>query len=441
MHCVARGENGYLRHIKYEDGFWGNWSEFRDIQIVGDPVIVCPLPGVLDLVVQVSGNEILGNRILRRRFTGGVWSAWSDTFGRTRDHIAALVQVDGTTHFLVRGTDNHLYEGVVNLDGTWAPWRDLGGTMLSRPHVIEVRENLLPRPSADAIGPAFAIPAGPYVCTLGMDGRTAARQSLNAVDWGAWAPFADGNAFIARPLIVTWKWGFPTAYPGLPLVEVANAGWIGRTAAEEIQVFAQFWREHEEAGSIVTLDTIGWKTFPPSMATDPIGLTMVDEDGSDRPWGFALKGDGRVHGADLVSPATLHSPIDWQPLFDGPADGEPALLILWERYEDAMLFRVVIVSADGRLQVLCGSNDNILPPFPPQVGPQPSRSRMIFPPPASSLTPGPSITDVASPVVGKTRQRYGHRVPICRTRIECNFARSRSPSAPCRCRCRRSIPH
>src|SRR5262249_42497546 len=148
------------------------------------------------LDVAVRGQ---GGRILHRRFSNGAWRNWLDTQGATNDEMAILVHAS-ETRVLVRGTDDHLYEGAVTVNGEWRPWRDLGGVMRSRPHIAHVAVNALPRP-ANALGPDPAIPAGRYLCAIGADGFTWTRR-LGSVDWDPWTRFADGNARVERPLQV-----------------------------------------------------------------------------------------------------------------------------------------------------------------------------------------------------------------------------------------------
>jgi hypothetical protein len=380
IHCVARGGDRHLHHITYEDGFWGNWDDLGSQLLRGDPVAASPFPQCLDIAVRGQGD-----RIFRRRFASGAWGPWIDTGGTTRDEIAVLVHAS-ETRILHRGTNDHLYEGAILVNGSWRPWRDLGGTMASRPHVALVAENALPKP-ANAFGPDAAIPAGRYVCTLGTDGSTWSRR-LGSTEWGPWVRFADGNARVMRPLHVTWPLGFPFVRQGFPVAQGSQAGWIGRTTGGEIQAYALWWQEHVNPGyvSYVALDAMLWTTIAPSVASDPIGITMLEPFfvGAYSPtpinpitWAFA-RYSGRLLfvGLQLLAPAA--NSLGWSD-FGSEIQGDPAVLVLWERFDDAELLHVLLVDFFGRLRTRCGGYE----PERQRTRPQPSSlplSRIVIDP-------------------------------------------------------------
>jgi hypothetical protein len=371
IHCVARGGNGTLHHITYDDGYWGPWEDLGGPQTTSDPVAASPFANGLDIAVQSAGGNIF-----RRRLNYGSWGPWVDTAGQTKAPMAVLVQAN-ETRFLVRGTDNHLYEGAVALDGTWRPWRDLGGTMQSRPHVAEVVSDMIPKP-LNAFGPNFAVAGGRYLCSLGTDGKTWARR-LGGGDWEPWVHFPDGNAQIERPVLVTWPLGFASVHPGFPVQQGAQAGWIGRTAGGNVQASASWWQEVVLSGyvSYTALQTMPWTTLAPTVYADPVGLIMWEPlDPNDRTapaispttWLFSKLSGGSLVSVALneLAPAPAAG-LTWN-FFDSPIAGDPALLVVWERFDDAPLFHVVDIDTSGRLRSRSGGTFAA----PTRIQPQPS---------------------------------------------------------------------
>ena len=388
IHCVARGSNGNVQHIVYDDGFWGNWENLGGLPIVGDPVAVSPSAGVLDIAVQAASNSVF-----RRRWSNGGWGSWIDTAAQTTDPIATLAW-NNETRFLIRETDARLWEAAISADGTWRPWSNLGGTLRSRPHIAQVPFDVLPDPAG---GGDFAVPAATFVCSLGEDGRTFARQLING-NWAAWFPFWDGNAQIARPLFVTWNLGLSSEENSLagPPGDVSQAGWFGRTEDGLMKASASWWWQ---VGTLYGITTMPWTEVPPvppDDLTDPVGLIMLEplDNGTDpivpTTWAFARSSDKtfKFTARQGLAPA---SPLGWQ-LFAPfgadeslaerhQADGDPALLILWERYEDAPLFHVVLVGSDLTLHASRGGTN----PEPSRIRPQRST------PPAGRLWPRPRL--------------------------------------------------
>jgi hypothetical protein len=371
IHCFARGSDDHLRHIAYDDGYWGEWEDLGD-GLTGDPVAVSPFFGTLDVAVCRQGNEIF-----RRRYRNGAWSEWIDTVGQT-DHAMAAIVHNSESRILVRGTNDALWEGVVAADDSWRWWRSLGGVMRSPPHVARVLADALPKP-ANALGPAVGIPAGTYLCTLGTDGRTYA-QRWGTADWEGWTPFADGSARIARPLHVTWPLGLPFVHQGYPVAEGSQAGWFGHTVTGDEQSYVLWWGEHISSGyvSFVSLDSSGWQTHPlstvPPIATHPVGISMLEPFDEGLPptvptmWAFGRKPDGLLMFTGLSTLAPVGK-IDWR-FFGAPAQGDPALVVMWERFEDAELLHVASIDTNGALQVRSGGHQ----PQPARIQPSPSMS-------------------------------------------------------------------
>jgi Repeat of unknown function (DUF346) len=370
IHCLARGADNHLHHISYDDGFWNQWEDLGGV-LNGDPVAVSPASGILDLAVCGQNNEIY-----LRRLNADVWSDWIDTAGVTNDPITGIKE-GNQSRFLVRGTDNHLYEGVVAIDNSWQGWRDLGGNMTTPPHIAVVDVDALPKPP-NALGPNVAIAAGAYVCALNTSGTTSSRRfARGATDWEAWTPFADGNARIAKPLYVTWPLGFASVGGAINVGEVSQAGWVGRTATGDLQVFALWWQEAIEPGfvSYTNLGGMPWTTIPtfvPGIVNDPVGIIMLEPFGGSVPiepatWAFARQADGLLMFSEIDTLAPAHA-YGWGAFGGYRAMGDPALLILWERYEDVQLLHAVFVNDAGQLVSRSGTYEA----EPVRVRPTPS---------------------------------------------------------------------
>ena len=378
IHCLARGADNHLHHISYDDGFWNQWEDLGGV-LNGDPVAASPASGILDVVVCGQNNEIF-----RRRLSNNAWGDWIETSGVTND-LMTMISAGSQSRFLVRGTDNHLYEGVVALDNSWQGWRDLGGNLSTPPHIVSVDVDALPKPQ-NAFGPNEAVAAGAYVCALDSAGMTSSRRlGPGATDWDAWAGFADGNARIAKPLYVTWPLGFPAVEGNITVPEVSQAGWVGRTSTGELQVFGQWWQLVVEQGfaSYINLGEMPWttiQTFIPGLATDPVGIIMLEPLDASVPmepttWAFARQADGLLMFTGINSLAPAHT-YTWDAFGGYRSQGDPALLILWERYEDIQLLHAVFVSDSGQLVARSGSYQ----PEPVRVRPTPSGHKTIHRP-------------------------------------------------------------
>jgi hypothetical protein len=334
---------------------------------MGNPAIASPAPGILDLAVQVSGNKVV-----RRRLANGAWSAWSDTEVQTVDDIALLAE-SGETRILIRSTDDQLVEGMVGSDGGWqgASGIGLGGALLSRPQLLNVPDDVLPRPSNVVVGPSAAVPAAQYLFALGADATTSARK-LGASGWDVWQSFDEGPPNFARPLCVSWPFGDAYQTEGESISSVSVASWIGRSTTGEMQANAMWWREQTipHVVSTISIYTEPWQSVSSvsTIASDLVGLIEPQDAGSlmqPTLWAFGRLNDGFLF-VTSVSQAPVSS-LNWD-VFGESADGDPALLIQWERYEDAPLFHVVIASTDGKLKARRGGTN----PEPVRVRPQPS---------------------------------------------------------------------
>jgi hypothetical protein len=236
--------------------------------------------------------------------------------------------------------------------------------MTTPPRVVVVDVDALPKPP-NALGPNVAIAAGAYVCTLGSSGTTSSRRfAPGGTDWDAWTQFADGNAKIARPLYVTWPLGFASVGGAVTVPEVSQAGWVGRTPAGQLQVFSLWWQEVIESGfvSYINLGGLPWttiQTFIPGIATDPVGIIMLEPIDGSTPiepstWGFARQADGLLMFTEIVTLAPVQT-YGWGTFGGYRAVGDPALLILWERYEDIKLLHAAFVNDSGQLIARSGT--------------------------------------------------------------------------------------
>jgi hypothetical protein len=369
IHCVVRGKDEVLRDVHYEDGFWGAWTPLGGLQVAGDPVVASPYAGVLD-VAAVDGS----GEIFCRRLNDGAWGPWVDTNRKTNQPLAILVHNNETRVLVCNSNDLHLFELAIQFDGSKRPWRDLGGQLVSGPYIAEVAEDALPKPP-NALGSNFGVPAGRYLCGLNKDNLLACRR-IGDSDWEPWVLFWDGNATIRRPLFVTWPLGLPSIPNTLSVSEVSQAGWIGRTPAGEFQISIAFWLDVVKPNfvSFTALNTTPWTTLNMvGPSTDPIGLTMYEPSypGSNlmvpTTWAFSRLADGTVVVAQLQQ-LVAAPPPGWNG-FAPSADGDPALLILWERYESVPLFHVALVDQNTNHLMMTAGGTNAAPV---RIRPQPS---------------------------------------------------------------------
>jgi hypothetical protein len=380
IHCVARGGDGHLHHVAYEDGYWGEWTDLGG-SVAGDPVAVAPSPGVLDVAVRQPDNSVA----LRRLAAEG-WSPWFTPNWQTPDDLAGFSH-ESETRLVLRGFDGHFYEGAVQWDGSWRPFRDIGGRAFTRPHVVRVAADDLPWPHGGIPVTTAAVPAGIYLFSLDGSGMTGCLR-LGAGDWAPFTPFGAGR--VSRPIHVPGGDGFPVAPVGQALGLVSQAGWLGRTAAGQIQAHAAWWQEHVLPGlvSYTALDTMPWTTVGPPLTGDPIGLTFTAVDPLDplppTTYAFARLPGGTIVVAPLFRLAPAAAP-DWTAFGSGD-NGDVALLQLWERFDDADLLHVVLVDPAHHLAHRAGgfaAEQPRLRPMPSSGGP----GRIVFVDPILSGRP------------------------------------------------------
>ena len=366
IHCVARGGDGHLHHVAYEDGFWSEWTDLGG-SVAGDPVAVAPSPGVLDVAVRQADNSVA----LRRLAADG-WSPWSATNWQTPDDLVGF-PYESETRLVLRGFDGHLYEGAVQWDGSWRQFRDIGGRASTRPHVVRVADDNLPWPHGGIPATTAAVPAGIYLFFCDAIGTTECLW-LSAGGWMPFVPF--GAAQVARPIHVPFEDGSAVASTGQPLGFVSQAGWLGRTAAGQIQATAAWWQEHVLRGfvSYTALNTMPWTTVGPPMDGDPIGLTFTAVDPLDpappTTFAFARLPGGTIMVASLLQLAPAAAP-SWT-VFGSGDGGDAALLQLWERFDDADLLHAVMVDPQHYLAHRAGGFAAEQPRAPPDALDQPA---------------------------------------------------------------------
>jgi len=317
----------------------------------------------------------------------------------TRDELAVVVR-SNATRIMVRGPDDLPYETVVFADGTSdvTGWSDPTGAMRisSAPHILVIDTDELPAPDP-SLSPRVAIEAGYYLFALNPAGQTVMTKLVDSQpgdpppnDFFAWQLF-DGQPQIRRPINFTWPLGFPEVYVGNAVSRASQAGWIGSTVSGDVEAMAMYWQDFDAKFARGTsFVKTPWTKFPApwlGLTGDIAGLTMFEPLGGlpteppNEPtlWLFARQPDGLL----LITPFQQLAPgtvLNWQ-FFGGPTDGEPALLIMWERFEDTSLFHVVIVTADGRLEARRGGTF----PESQRIRPRPSSSRRL------SLRPGAAV--------------------------------------------------
>ncbi len=132
--------------VNYSAAYWGFVASYIDYGWGGDlmanEIDHYPGPlGVGDAVV--SGTDLYvfarttsGTTQVRRRTSGGSWSAWTDLGGGATSEPVAVVNNDGRVQVFLRGTDYMLYTKRQTTAGTMtfdANWTSLGGTLRSMP--------------------------------------------------------------------------------------------------------------------------------------------------------------------------------------------------------------------------------------------------------------------------------------------------------------------
>lgn len=280
---------------------------------------------------------------------------------------------ESETRLVLRGFDGHLYEGAVQWDGSWRQFRDIGGRASTRPHVVRVADDNLPWPHGGIPATTAAVPAGIYLFFCDAIGTTECLW-LSAGGWMPFVPF--GAAQVARPIHVPFEDGSAVASTGQPLGFVSQAGWLGRTAAGQIQATAAWWQEHvlRRFVSYTALNTMPWTTVGPPMDGDPIGLTFTAVDPLDpappTKFAFARLPGGTIMVASLLQLAPAAAP-SWT-VFGSGDGGDAALLQLWERFDDADLLHAVMVDPQHYLAHRAGGFAAEQPRAPPDALDQPA---------------------------------------------------------------------
>jgi hypothetical protein len=371
---VRRAGDDTVMHNRYDDGYWGGWTLLGG-PAGADPALALAGNGTVECVVRWQDG------FLRRRSLDfvGQWSDWEELGLQTPDAPALTVRKPGEVRCLIRGPDAHLWERVIGL-GSTAGWADLGGSLADGPGVVERLADALPNPLPG--DPKFGLPRDMWVVALDSQHVLQSRR-WNGSGWDDWQPFAGGTS-ARRPLPLDFPWT-----PGAADVDQAalgsEAGWLGRASDEAggftLRMF--WWQEFRTSTlSFIGLDDSGWVPVPYQPTSDPVAVNDLPDLPEAQDFNrasmllFALPLDdpGGTSPSLLVTAAGPLWPsleLDWSP-FSG-ASGNPAVVSVWERYEDIVNLHLLVRGDDGQLR------DRVRSQVPAPVGrirPQPTPVRI-----------------------------------------------------------------
>jgi hypothetical protein len=186
--------DGILWHIGYTGGVWYPWQSTGGT-VVGEPTVVSPGTGRLDIFGRGAGNDV---RWIS--YGPGGWSSWTSLGGYITADPSAVVTGGGQEDVFVRGSDNAAWYTSGN-GSSWTSFRYLGGIAASAvlgvapgsasldAFVAGTDHGLWQNPMTTWYGEGGAVYADPVGTGTGGGAMCVVAENLNG-DWSAWSSSA-----------------------------------------------------------------------------------------------------------------------------------------------------------------------------------------------------------------------------------------------------------